>query len=136
MKRLLGICLTILLSSCVVSPVSARPKHHEASPAINTVSPVIAASNSVIPESSAVYADLEYPSITANSSELWDQLAKAEAYKKLYELQEKSLREELHLYEGPGAAYHFANSSNTQIYSKWSELKSQEYALKLKKRTV
>lgn len=109
MKRLLCVIFSALMVAGSASSVYALPRYEEVG----------------IEESQT---------ITASISELWTQFAEAEAYKKLYEMQEKAVKEQLRLYEGPGAAaYLYQSGTASQAYAQWSELKSQESALKLKK---
>lgn len=71
---------------------------------------------------------------TASSEQLWEDFAQAEAYKKLYEMKEKAIREQLRLFEGPGACcYYYSGADSADVYTQLQELKSQEYALKVQK---
>ena len=84
--------------------------------------------------SSSIYPDAgQYTDLSAE--ELWNQFAQAEAYKKLYELQEKALREQLKLLEGPGALYYYyANSEGaSDMYARLLELQSEQALLKAQK---
>ncbi|MGO5113636.1 hypothetical protein ACTQ33_01170 [Candidatus Avoscillospira sp. LCP25S3_F1] len=75
--------------------------------------------------------DTSYAEMSAD--EAWEQFAQAEAYKKLYEMQARPLREQLRLLEGPGAYYYYYNGDGAAAYSQLMELKNQEYELKLLK---
>lgn len=66
----------------------------------------------------------------ASSRQLWSWLAEAEAQKKLYELQERELHEQVKLLEGPGAYYYYGSSD---AYDRLLELKSEEYELRIEK---
>lgn len=128
MKRFACALAATLLFAGTASLAYALPGHHAAFPVVQP--PLASAANTTYP-----IAPLSDTStlVTASSDQLWTAFAQAEAYKKLYELQEKALREQLHLYEGPGAAYSLYAAGDSQAYSQWAQLKEQEYALKIQK---
>ena len=70
-----------------------------------------------------------------SAEELWNQFAQAEAYKKLYEFQEKAVHEKLKLLEGPGAfAFYSATDGDPSgIYAQLLDLQKQQYLLKTQK---
>lgn len=67
-----------------------------------------------------------------DAEDLWDQFAEAEAGKKLYEMKKKSIRDQIRLYEGPGACF-YCVAADSDLSSKLLEWKNEEYQLRAQK---
>lgn len=141
-STLLVLSLIIPISAHAVPFPKAGPKtapavKTAATPLASAVSPwasqALPSINSAITTPQSTLVDLEDVIVDPSGSteELWTQAAQAEANKKLCELKQKNLREQLKLYEGPGAYYYISN--NSTAWETYSQLKSQEYTLKAQK---
>lgn len=68
--------------------------------------------------------------VTQSAETLWTQFSQAEANKKLLELQEKTIRDQIHLLEH-GGYYYLYSADSSAAYTQLLELKSQQYQLQL-----
>lgn len=136
MKKFFSTFLAAILIICLAIPLlgMARPAHGkgpaaEAAPEPELEAVSLASQGALTNTSTA----LDYSGLTAMSAdELWTSFAQAEAQKKLCELKERALHEQIKLYEGPEARYYYSGY-DSDAYAKLLELKNQEYALKLQK---
>lgn len=143
MKKPLSLVLTAALVTSLTVTASAAPGGPKAGPAA-PASPALAlaaaqmGATSAVP-SSALPTASAYPELSQytdlSAEELWNQFAQAEAYKKLYELQEKAIHQQLKLLEGPGALYYYASAGGdaSAAYGQLLELQNQQYLLKTQK---
>lgn len=140
-KRITRVLVAAVLMLCLTIPASAiGPKHGGPMAALPTASSLTALSEETLLAEPSALSSFTYTlpdsSIYSDASadELWTQFAQAEAYKKLYELQEHALKEQLKLLEGPGAYYYYySGGDGTTAYAQLMELKNQEYQIKLQK---
>lgn len=137
MKKLFSTCLAAILMICLAIPLlgMARPAHGKGPKAAAAPEPEAAAltAQGLLAETPT---DLDYSGFSAMSTdELWTSFAQAEAQKKLCELKEQALHEQIKLYEGPEARYYYYYNGgySSDAYAQLLELKNQEYALKLQK---
>lgn len=140
MKKLLWLIPMVALATGLTITASAAPGGPKADPAARpqdlsmaaALSAGTVASTGTLPSFSlpdvSQYTDL-------SAEELWSQFAQAEAYKKLYELQEKAIRDQLRLLEGPGTlCYYYSDSEGaSSAYAQLLELQSEQAELKVQK---
>ena len=140
MKKLLWLIPMVALATGLTITASAAPGGPKADPAARpqdlsmaaALSAGTVASTGTLPSFSlpdvSQYTDL-------SAEELWSQFAQAEAYKKLYELQEKAIRDQLRLLEGPGALCYYDSDSEgaSSAYAQLLELQSEQAELKVQK---
>lgn len=115
----------LLTSTAVAAPGGPKAgRKADAPPSLAAVQTEYASVSTASPAvSSATGSDLtQLAGLSAD--ELWKQFAQAEAHKKLYEVQEKAIREKLKLLEGPGAAflYSSANGDFSELYTQLLDL--------------
>lgn len=141
MRRSISILLvSALMCSLVIPALAVGPKHEgpeerpKAAGAIGA-EPVVSAQAEPLAAPETVTQPSDYTPVYADASAdtLWEQFAQAEAYKKLYEIQERAVREQLRFLEGPSAYYSYTDGSRESVYAQLMELKNQEYELKLQK---
>lgn len=122
MKKISIIFGSIISSICLSFPATAIAIPHQPLP-LNDVQLI---SNYLVNEQ----ANSSYNQM--DTEELWTLFSQAEAKKKLYELKQKAVHEQIKLYERPGVHYYpYALSSDT--YTQLLELKNQEYEIKTQK---
>ena len=139
MKKLRYFVLFMAMTASLTISVWAAPKGPKAgsealfspTPSVYAIQATAVDSSNVLPTSFTYQDYSQYTDM--NTEELWNQFSQAEAYKKLYELQEKALRQQIKLLEEAGGIYYYYNDDYSTAYSQLTELKNQQYLLKTKK---